>query len=971
MKIKQILHLFLYWIGASLFVGCIDDTFTDNSTRVEEGLPAYIQLNFQSEQGTVVTRAERDPAYENRVENLYIFIFDEGGNVHERGFYTADAGISYGTDGQGNVVYNKGSVQISTKSLNKARIVGIANLTIEGSTSTAYQVTEKDMDNINSYMELQQAVMKLRNQSIERYALFMMTGYAMDDDENTTVLIPGNEGTVPETLECTLQLERTDAKVKFEVVTEPANASWTEFSFLPKTWTVKQVPAQSYLLKADVGDYSGTEASYFDTKETAFEKIERDDTGRIYTGGSFVFYMPENKKEPQNDVNSYAQRDVWTADGSGGRNFTNANAYSTYVELTGTLSYRDNQNNVNADVRFIIHLGNASDTNPNDYDTERNYFYTYHVKVRGVNNIEVEVENGTEVRPGYEGDVVTSQAGTFDFDSHYDRCLITINPASLGDKIYWSVNTPFSRGIYQLTDGNEEVPKDMRDYRWIKFAINEDYGVDEGEYVKYPGDQNYDDPYPLEGYKEGEDYNASSPYYTTDGRNYPEARLRDINQLMRHLKGLKDKGINKNMTVTVFVDENLYFKNPITGEEDGEHRSLWKLTTDKEDRVMHLIVDEAKFSPDNNSSVIEAQYTFKQRSIQTIFNVDKAELATAWGLESKMETLRLPTGDVSQGSSLSNGRENCLKWLLNKKWTEVINTAAELTAETVLNDGYKNAAYACLLRNRDLNGNNIVEANEVRWYLAAIDQLTSIYIGEYALDDQSRLYPSNKADREGQIRWHYTSSSAKAGDGAWIIWAEEGASRGGSPGSKDDDNNTNEKFSYRCIRNLGLRLDEPGAEPTKLFTYEKDATDGNYVIDATNLNVKARRTLAEEGRLPSHDERSDVNRPYAKFKVANQHSVTRNGVGTWAEYQTATGIYPSGFRMPNQRELLIMSTTLPSDAWQSYSGVYICQTAFSMDGDSPYDKFRDGFIWDSLSGNFLLLNGGERGAVRSVKDIVE
>ena len=31
----------------------------------------------------------------------------------------------------------------------------------------------------------------------------------------------------------------------------------------------------------------------------------------------------------------------------------------------------------------------------------------------------------------------------------------------------------------------------IHDYKWIKFAINEDYGQDDELFVKYPGDQNY------------------------------------------------------------------------------------------------------------------------------------------------------------------------------------------------------------------------------------------------------------------------------------------------------------------------------------------------------------------------------------------------------------------------------------------------------------------------------------------------
>lgn len=934
---------------------CNDEVFTDPFSPVEEGLPANIQLKFSAQANRIVSRAERDPEYENRVDNIYIFIFDEAGKVHERKFCSSEKGLSY--DG----TKDKGTAQISTLSLNKALIVGIANLTTD-STATAYSMTAEELNTIENLNELKAKVMKIRENSVERGGLFMMTGYAKDENGETEVTIPGDEGAIKE-LDCTLELERTDAKVKFEVITDPADTRWTEFSFLPKTWTVKKVPAQSYILKAENGDYDETDAVYFNTPNVSFEKINRDDEGKTYTGGSFVFYMPENKKSPIESASDYAQRDAWQGtDNNGDKKFTKAHAHSTYVEMTGTLSYKDESGKyINADIRLTVHLGYASGS-PDDYDTERNTYYTYTVKIKGVDNIEIEVKEGNEVRPGYEGDVVQSEKGTFEFDSHYDRRLITINPAQLGEKVYWSVNTPFSRGIHEVVNENDIIEESMRDYRWIKFAINSDYGVGENEYVKYPGDQNYNDPYPLNGSKEGEDYNAQSPYYTSEGKSYPNARLLDIQQLMIRLKRMKEEGKNQDITVTVFVDENLYFKNPITGEEDNG-RSLWKLTTDKEDRVMHLIVNEANFSDDYNSSVILAQYTFKQRSIQTIYNVENSSLKTAWGLESKMETSRLKTGDVSAGSESRNGRQNCLNWLVGKKWTDIISTTGNAYQ---LKDTYNNAAYACLLRNRDLNGDNYVDAYEIRWYLAAIDQLTDIFIGEYALDEQSRLYPPNKADRENKVRWHYTSSSSNSSGGAWIIWAEEGASRGGSPGSIDDDGKTNEVFSYRCIRNLGLNLNNPGESPEDFVTVTSHS-DG-YLIDMTKMNIKARRSTPEVNALPAHDERSDLNRPYARFVVHSNYYYPSSGFQEWTYYQTFNG-YPTGFRAPNQRELLIMSTRLSLDKWNYANINYMTQTAFSMDSIPPYNQQRDGFFWNKESGNFILLNGGEKGVVRPVKDI--
>ena len=985
---------------ALLGTSCTDDTFMDNHGRVEEGIPVRVQLKFRAEAGDVMTRAEQTEEYENRIENAYIFVFDGSGKR------VADVTPSFVIEGSGLSSALK-TITFDTKSMNDATIVGIANLRTETS-GTAFPVTQKELDAIQDLNSLKTYVMKMSDASVSRGGLFMMTGYAKDSEGNTQVVIPGKE-TGETTMQATLQFERTDAKVKFVVTTDPnppTGKTWKDFSFTPRTWEVKRVPQQSYLLEAESGDYDGAEAIYFNTPAVPFETMTTDpNNANLYTGGSFVFYMPENKKKPITSVSDYASRDAWDIqagiDENGNRTFTNANANSTYVEMTGTISYVDGENDlVNADVRLIVHLGyvtfrngNAVTPNPNDYNTERNSFYTYNVKVRGVNDIIVEVTNETDNRPGYEGDVVYSTTDIFEFDSHYDRRLIKLNKSAIGTDMKWSVNTPFSRGIHDATDDDKNIEQNMRDYRWVKFAINADYGVDNEHFVKYPGDQNYNDPFPMDE----SNNDKSAPYYTS----YPNARLLDVNQLIRRLQReaadenstifYTDTDGEKKVAISVFVDEHLYFNHPLTNQPGEENRSLWKLTTDKEDRQLHIIAQGSKISPDGNSSVVNSTFTFKQRPISTIFNVDKPELKTAWGLESVMETGRMQKGSLQYGSSTSNGRMNTLDIILGTNhtnvvhWTDVLNTDDHYA----LNTGYEDPVHACLMRNRDLNGDNIIQPNEIRWYLAAIDQLTDIYIGELALDEKSRLYPSNPADRENQVRWHYISSSA-TNNNAWILWAEEGASRGAHNAE-----NAGSVFSYRCARNLGLKLDAPDDEPEDLIHVTPEA-EGFYLIDATNLNVKSRRSNFEVVPLPAHNERSANNLPYAKFRV---HKNAYNPKGEtpfvdqwhigkdewndwpWNSYQTVNP-YPAGYRIPNQRELLIMTTRMPETAWPTFRDSdwgqsaeikpdYVCQTSFSLNGTAPYENGkREGFLWNSESGVFYLQNStDEEGYVRPVQDV--
>lgn len=106
---------------------------------MQEGLPAQVTLGFRSEKNRIVTRAAQDESYENRVNNLYVFIFNPDGEVHYQGFYT-DNDITYDT----NAGRSKGQVSFSTTSLNNVQIVCIANLSTE-SVNSNYEVTQEEM----------------------------------------------------------------------------------------------------------------------------------------------------------------------------------------------------------------------------------------------------------------------------------------------------------------------------------------------------------------------------------------------------------------------------------------------------------------------------------------------------------------------------------------------------------------------------------------------------------------------------------------------------------------------------------------------------------------------------------------------------------------------------------------------------------------------------------------------------------
>lgn len=999
-------------------------------TEVVEGLPVTVTIPFATKAKAVVTRAAQDEDLENRVNNAYLLIFDEAGNK---------IGYRYCTQGDGmdQVSDSTGTLETNAISQNRARIVGIANLN-DGSTSTAYDLTPAMLDAITTYDQLCSLQMKLSERSVQRGSTFIMTGVAIDKtDENNSewVQIPGSESGKVQ-LNCRLRFERTDAKVKFVVTTNKKESFWEYFSFQPKEWRVCKVPAQALVIRdAKGGDADGEGTEYFSSRAVNFEEITRDPLTASYQGGSFVFYMPENKKSPKMNISEqgteaeqYALRDKQDknepAEGDElvlgqevvNGEFTYANENSTYVEMTGTLSYEytglnDGQRYyVEADVRYVIHLGYASG-DPNDYDTDRNCNYTYTVTVKGINDIEVEVtadpQGPGEVRPGAEGDVIYSRAGIYEFDAHYDRRLITINLSEIPDGqtdpdaangVTWGVRTPFSNGIYDLNAPDNL--SGIEDYKWVKFAINSDYGVEPNEYVKYPGDQNYDDPHPE---AVNDNQRPGTNEHGLYGEGWENARLLDVQQFVKRINGMKKAGETGTVAVTVFIDEYVYYRNPVTYVED---LSLWKYSVDQPDRMMYLFIvpGESKYSPDGESLVINSVLTFRQKSLRTVYNVDHPDLAQdpdqndnyqgLWGLESIMETGRLETGGsaIANGDSRSNGRRNTLRCMLGPnynrtlRWSDVLNTSDHYAMDS----DYENALYACLMRNRDLNGDNIVQANEIRWYLASVNQLVDIYIGEYALDREAWLYPENPADREdNKTYWHYTTSTYNNGNPE-VLWSEEGASLGSYGASQS---NNGSLYAYRCVRNLGISIDDPNTEPLPLYTYQ--TTNGEYLIDATRLSVKSRRENFEAGYLPEHTDIQISNLPYAKFKVqgVNSDSPTPDYGYIWYLAKTDFSNHltweeclqheisenlSSGYRMPNLRELLIMLNTLPESAWKTYTSglnrskaMYMCKTQFSRAGKDHFGANRLSFRMNANDKSIGLLNDAtsDRGYIRAVKDV--
>lgn len=690
------------------------------------------------------------------------------------------------------------------------------------------------------------------------------------------------------------------------------------------------------------------------------------------------------------------------------------------------------------DVTYIIHLGETGN-NPNDvnlvnnYDVRRNVRYIYNVRITGIRNMEVEVsDDKIEERPGVEGDITVSSQDIVNFDAHYGRVLLKLNKANLLNSPGWNADTPFGKVVYNSETGELTTTNaNAYDYKWVLFAINRHFpalngGEQDKQMVKFPGVQAYDGGLKFhdgqtptqeeikhdvgnrfeDNKKFKEIIEPTNFYYNyKDDLLDDDACLRDINQLVNYLhsEAQKDNSSlfndNGEVYVTAFCDEYTYIYNPeiedyihpgtsVQNLGNADDRlGLWKQYVNAAPRTINITpMVTTNYSEDYNTSITYSEISITQNSIKTIY--DPEFTGTAWGLETVNETGKLThyaqDGVYGTRTNTSNdGRTNFLNFWINDnelgsvRWTDVMTVTQEVENAQGLTDKYRDAYHACITRNRDLNGNNIIDKNEIFWYLAAKDQLSGLYIGEPALDQDAWMYqPSWINDDEKSIN-HFISSTynnSHAWSNYWILWSEEGASWGIVRESGDKELT----YDYRCIRNLGIDIANAQApNPYANVSNEGLDTDSKqyyYTIDVNAVNSLALRTTSdaaargEDDRyIPFDHERSQNNRPYNSFDV--MASVAQKPAGNWGYLQDVQMTWsdmrdeiisngnpcPDGWRVPNQREFLIMMSV--QDNIGGLSGDLGIATSFSFNGMGSYTDSRIGFIYNSP--NLILLGGGD------------
>lgn len=1059
-----------------MMTSCVREQFAPGGLTGGEG---YLYLKFGSAPNVEIsTKATLKAESENRIMNLYVFVFDKDGHkIHSKWYNELDRTNS---KGELDVIeegwYRENSSQADQPSTGVIKIKSPA-----GSGFKIYVFANIDGDmvkissemlshNINTEADINTFQVYINQETTSRNGYFPMSGsisgVTVSDGEGITI---GGGGS------SSLILRRMDAKIKFtfKTGTRPDENGQVIQSFEPKGWRVFNIPKTAFLMERNedacsvdpntpTGDYSKYASLFFDSEWAYFEEFPDQNTS------SFSFYMPENRQTPKNSSFTNYQdrsRQKKTATGlnevqtveytslSGKtstksmRIFQNANDFSTYVLVSAKvimkLTGSEAGQTLGGDVLYLIHLGdwnstihNGSSEHWNDdeysnvanFQTKRNTSYNYTVTINSVNNIRIEVETSDgeniENQPGASGQITIAKEEIAICDAHYEAKTMTFSAKNFfegttatADDLTWRVSTPFGEGSPSIGHDGEDVPAGL-DYKWVHFRLNK----------KDANNEYYQDKrrrYTNRTFAESSTFRSAADNMESDGSGpglggYHNDGVMDIIDMVKYIKTQvkryaswlenggnyadykcdfdSDKLDKAKICVTVFVDEYYYDKDPIFG---GSSPTLWKRFVNKEERAMHILCN-SNTSKDLESRATGSVITIQQKPIKSIYNTNESytRLQNAWGLESvdehadKVFTYN-QNKDDKNGSGKNNDEFNGLansifEWGLAPNGTTVSNITTieknirwdkylsfEVRNELPqLKDGYESLRYICMSRNRDNNGNGVIDRDEIRWYLASVRQLIGMYVGDGVLESSVRIYNRSTADRNSNdpARWrqHVISSTKYLSDSEpTIIWGEEGISTGNISGSLAEGDT---KFTVRCVRNLGMANDAPiNKTPDDYIQYSKNA-DGSYTFECTHINESALRYYSSR-ELDYEDERATANCLYKKFETAPADQSWTSGAVSFkalndevSKYGSSVyaGYCPDGYRLPSQTELAVMRY------YMNLTGTYPSRTFWSFGVEALGGSGKDGgnkYGFCTHAGNITLWANATFSTARCVRDV--
>ena len=906
---KKVMKLAYLLMGVALLLSsCSEDIFPGGSESNED---VTISLAYSDvSPRDIVVNSRATDAEERHLDNLYIYIFDGNGNL--KGYKGITSGLDQNTNNSTKATvsgiktrsgesyiyavanYNTGRypLTVSEKNVEKGKLP--INLDEDKARAGEYTFTLNDLKALNFQRNV--------DDQISITDAFLMSG-AVNSGKVVNINTAGNV-TSDDTNGNAIRLSRIVSKVKFTI--KELTGDGVQRSFKLANYDIMNIAKNGTLIGSIDSNAKKQISNATDVSSIKGLTLGVNDVDKTTGAEYFEAYLPENLQDAKQSVTDQAKRE--DDNKSNPKVFTNAPEYGTYVVLKGKYEETKDGSTKTADVTYYVHLGDCS-ANYNDYNVERNCKYTFNITVAGVEKIIVEATKDENDQPGAEG-VVLKYGNTgknLTLDSHYEYMVMRFFKEDIQNlKNNSSHSLGYYYQVYAL--GKKTKPINVKDEanpmteehkqklngvdtKWIEFAITgknssksiyDNANNGRGTPCDYPGKGNTMD---IETFLKKLYDNADNNSFWTEG---------------------------KYIDATCFVSENYY-----------SGLSWDKYVNDVNKRAFY-VANNVWVSEDTRSVYAEAQYGLTQHNIQTFYDVKQAGKVTAYGCETINDEEGKGFSDDGIGGTSTNGNRYPYQSKGSDTWDGRANMKQDLSGLTWDNlKNNKSLVKACMSRNRDLNGNGIIDDDEIRWYAPAVNQYIGLWIGEEVMSTEAKLFNKqtstlSTSNDPGCRMLYYTSTK-----GINTYFSEEGM-------ATNNHNSTWKATLIRCVRNLQSNDNDKGyaKSPTKFWTTSNSDKD----VELDKVDSRALIVGGSSNELIGHTERSEINRPAKSFRIADKTYPTSDSYSASMQNVVEGNFKCNGnyyqddrkWRVPNQREMSVMYLIDPSLIYFTY-----CRTKFS------------------------------------------